>query len=200
MGRKLKRIFFVLLSTFLLNSAMCAEEQKESKDFISSLPSVKVHSTIDTVIQDVANRLLLTSKIPKDQEGNIAITSFVDLHQFNKATHFGRTLSEGFFDELFIRGFQVSDFRAQESLSINNEGEYFLTRDPKYLQDTIQSDYTLVGTYTIFENKILINARILSNFDGKIVASARANYVTNDCRVLQNCKKPRAISLSLIHI
>ena len=179
-----KGIISFLSMVFIIGSAYA--DEKKVVDPMLAIPTAQAHQTIDKTIQDLANRLFSSSKISKEAINDIAITSFVDLHQFDKTTHFGRTLSEGFFDELFIRGFHVSDFRGQGTLSINKEGEYFLTRDVKLLNKDVQSDYVLVGTYTIFENKVLINARIMDNQNGRILASARANYITNDCNVLQS--------------
>jgi TolB-like protein len=194
MSSKITKGIISLLSVVFITGTAYAEEKKVV-DPMLAIPTAQAHQTIDKTIQDLANRLFSSSRISKEAINDIAITSFVDLHQFDKTTHFGRTLSEGFFDELFIRGFNVSDFRGQGTLSINKEGEYFLTRDVKLLNKDVQSDYILVGTYTIFENKILINARIMDNQNGRILASARANYITNDCKVLLNCKKPRIINI-----
>lgn len=195
MSSKITKGIISLVSVLCINSISYATEKQNVIDPMLAIPTAKAHQTIDKTIQDLANRLFSSSKISKEAVNDIAITSFVDLHQFDKTTHFGRTLSEGFFDELFIRGFNVSDFRGQGTLSINKEGEYFLTRDVKLLNKDVQSDYVLVGTYTSFENKILINARIMDNQNGRILASARANYITDDCKVLQNCKKPRVINI-----
>lgn len=152
------------------------------------------HQELNNVITELADKLFLYNKLSGDNE-EIAITSFVDLHQLDRTTHFGRTVSEAFFDELFTRGFNVSDFRGQETLSINKNGEYFLTRDIKLLDKDVTSAYILVGTYSMFEGKILINARIIDNMSGKVLASARSNYLSNDCKILENCKKPRTINI-----
>lgn len=154
-----------------------------------------VHSKINNTILELADKLLLSSRIDSEDLGELAITSFVDLHKLNKTTHFGRTLSESMFDELFIRGFNVSEFRGQESLSINKKGEYFITRDIKLLNKTIPNKYILIGTYTTLEDQMLINARILNNTTGKIVASARAYYKSDDCKLLENCPAPRKIKI-----
>jgi len=195
MSSKITKGIISFLSVLCISSISYAEDEKKVIDPMLAIPTAQVHKTIDKTIQDLANRLFNSSKVTREELNDIAITSFVDLHQFDKTTHFGRTLSEGFFDELFIRGFNVSDFRGQGTLSINKAGEYFLTRDVKLLNKDVQSGYVLVGTYTMFENKILINARIMDNQNGRILASARANYVTNDCRIVQNCKKPRIINI-----
>lgn len=153
------------------------------------------HQKLNNTILELSDKLLLSSRIDTSDFGEIAITSFVDLHKLNKTTHFGRTLSESLFDELFIRGFNVSELRGQKTLSVNSNGEYYITRDVNLLDANIPNKYILVGTYTMVEDSILINARIVDNKSGRIVASARSYYNSDDCRLLENCKKPRKIKI-----
>jgi len=160
---------------------------------IYNIPTAQKHEVVDKLIQDLANRLFSSSRLKKEKVDSIALTSFVDLHNFNNTSHFGRTLSESFFDELYIRGFNVSDFRGQETITVNQHGEYLLTRDINKLNKDISSDHALIGTYSVFEQKVLINVRIIDIMSGKIVASARANYMSTNCKVLNTCKKPRKI-------
>lgn len=156
-----------------------------------------VHTTIEDTVIELSNRLLSTSRIPSNDYGELAITSFVDLNQLNKTTKFGRTLAESMFDELFAKGFNVEDIRGTNAISVNDEGEYFITRDINKLHNNIKNKYILVGTYTKFESNIVINARILDNQSGKVVASARSYYHSDDCNILENCKytKPRTLAI-----
>lgn len=154
-----------------------------------------IHTSLNESVIELANRLLNSSQLHNNMMNDIAITSFVDLHKLNKTTHFGRTLGESMFDELFVRGFKVNDFRGQNNLTINAAGEYFITRDINLLKKRISNSYVLVGTYSMFEGKMSINARILDNKSGQVVASGRSYYKSNDCRILENCKKPRVIKI-----
>jgi len=52
-----------------------------------------------------------------------------------------------------------------------------------------------VGTYSIIDKDVLLSARIMDNKTGKIVAAASTYYHTNDCSLLENCKKPRRIKI-----
>ena len=109
--------------------------------------AISSYSNIDAKIIELADSLLASSRIPQTDMGNIAITSFVDLDQLNKTTHFGRTLAETFFNELFIRGFNITDFRGQNALSINNTGEFFITRDVSKLNKKITNKYINENSY-----------------------------------------------------
>ncbi|MEA3289081.1 MAG: FlgO family outer membrane protein [Campylobacterota bacterium] len=187
-----KKLFGFFLISLLLNSLSL--NASTSNQAIGEY-STKNHINLNTTIMELANKLLSSSRIDHSNMGELAITSFVDLHKFNKTTHFGRTLSESMFDELFVRGFNVTDFRGQNTLSVNANGEYYITRDVNLLKDNINNSYILVGTYSKFEDSILINARILDNKTGRILASARSSFYSTDCSLLENCKEPRKIRI-----
>jgi len=191
-----------ILSTITISSNLLADNYakvysdntQERSIVIPSYSNQQKLDTLDDTIIDLSNKLLRSSRLKYNVE-NIAITSFVDLDQLNKTTHFGRTLGESMFDELFTRGFRVNDFRGQENLSINANGEYFITRDISRMRNRVSNGYVLVGTYSMMNDRILINARILDNRSGEVVASARSYYYSDDCRLLENCRKPREIKI-----
>ncbi|WOE71169.1 FlgO family outer membrane protein [Hydrogenimonas thermophila] len=151
--------------------------------------NVATTTTIKDTVDKIAQQLVNTLKVKN--VGSVAITSFVDLHQLNKTTHFGRVLGESLFNELFKRGVKVMDFRGQKSLSINANGEFFLSRNVKKLHSPIQNKYVLVGTYTKIAEGILINSRIVDNKNGSVIATSRVIFHSNDCRIFENCKKPK---------
>jgi len=176
------------------NELYSVQKQKQVKQY-NKINTVSRHNSLNGTISDLAQRLLNSSRVDQRYLENIAITSFVDLHKFNKTSKFGRNVSESFFDELFTRGFNVSEFRGQDNLSVNKQGEYFLTRDVKLLTKVVKNKYILVGTYSKFEDSILISARIINNTSGKVVASARSYYNTDDCNLLETCPKRRRINI-----
>lgn len=151
--------------------------------------NVATTTTIADTVDKIAQQLLATMKKQK-RMGAVAITSFVDLHQLNKTTHFGRVMAESFFNELNKRGVEVMDFRGQKSLSINADGEFFLSRNVKKLNSPIENSYVLVGTYSKIQEGVLINSRIIDNKNGKVIASSRVVFHSNDCRIFELCPKP----------
>ncbi|PIF04873.1 MAG: hypothetical protein CSA86_00375 [Arcobacter sp.] len=151
---------------------------------------------LDDKIVELADSLLASSRIAQADMGNIAITSFVNLHNLSSTSAFGRTLAETFFNELFVRGFNVADFRGQNALSVNPTGEFFITRDIKKINKKIANSYVLVGTFSAIGTKVIINARIMDNQTGRVVASAKTYYTTNDCRLLNNCPRARTIRIT----
>lgn len=141
----------------------------------------------DTVAQ-IAEELAKSLKKEEITNKSIAITSFVELHQLNKTTNFGRILSESFFNELHNKGMNVMDFRMQKDLAVNANGEFFLSRDVKKLNESVESDYILIGTYTKIQEGVLINSRILNTVSGKVVASSRVVYGDTSCEIFEDCK------------
>lgn len=143
--------------------------------------------TLNDAILSIANQLSKNNKISLKDSGTITLTSFVNLKSLNKTSQFGRVLGESLFSELFVRGFNITDFRGQNAISINNSGEFFISRDINKISKEVSNTYILVGTYSKIDQNIMINARILDNKTGKIVTSARAMYANDDCSIFGIC-------------
>ena len=143
--------------------------------------------TLNGAILSIANQLSTNNKLANTDTGTLTITSFVDLKQLNKTSQFGRVLSESLFSELFIRGFNLSDFRGQNAISVNANGEFYITRNITKLQSEVSNSYILVGTYSKIDQNIMLNARMLDNKTGKIISSARAMYANDDCSIFGVC-------------
>lgn len=163
-----------------------------TSEYVSPVGS---NGMVDDKIIELADSLLASSRIAQADMGNIAITSFVNLHNLSKTSAFGRTLGETFFNELFIRGFNVADFRGQNALTINPTGEFFITRDVKKINKKVANSYVLVGTFSAIDKQVIINARIMDNQTGRIVASAKTYYQTTNCQLLNNCPVKRTIRI-----
>ena len=69
-----------------------------------------------------------------DTNKPVLITSFVRLDEFKQTSEFGRVVSESLINELSNRGFEITEFRGQMAVSINDEGEYFISRKPNELK------------------------------------------------------------------
>ncbi|MEA3289083.1 MAG: FlgO family outer membrane protein [Campylobacterota bacterium] len=148
----------------------------------------KVYQNLNGAIVAIADQLFNTN-ITNGKSVSIILTSFADLNQLNKTTTFGRLLGESMFNELHIRKFTVTDFRGQDAVSVNADGEFHITRDVDKLKDNIANiEYIVVGTYVKFEGQtVLINARILDSESGKIISTARIIYKPVDCSLFDIC-------------
>lgn len=158
--------------------------------------NVTTQSTLEGTINSLATQMMRNRKM--DTNKPILITSFVRLDNFKKTTEFGRIVSESLINEMSNRGFNVIEYRGQMALSINERGEYFITRNPYKLKDKVPNTYVVVGTYSRQFGKIMLNARVMDNITGKIITSARSTYQhnkRNDCILFKDCKPARTIKI-----
>ena len=146
-----------------------------------------VNLTLNEAILSLANQLSQNNKMNQRDTGTITLTSFVNLKKLNSTSQFGRVLGESLFSELFVRGFNVTDFRGQNAISVNETGEFFITRNIEKLDSEVPNSYILVGTYSKIDQNVMINARILDNKTGKLISSARSMYANEDCSLFGIC-------------
>jgi TolB-like protein len=158
--------------------------------------NVTTQNTLEATIASLATQMMQNKKM--DTNKPILITSFVRLDEFKKTTEFGRVISESLINELSNRGFNIIEYRGQMAVSINDEGEYFISRKPHELKNSIPNTYVVVGTYSRQLGKIMLNARVIDNITGKIITSARSTYshgVMNDCILFKDCRPARTINI-----
>jgi len=212
----MKFILPLLISVFITGCALTninqpknINKEKKTPLMITNSPaktSIKyniekehVYSNLNNTIIAVAEQLFDT-KSNKKNPSRVILTSFVDLDNLENTSTFGRLLSESMFNELHIRKFLVTDFRGQEAVSVNEDGEFHITRDVEKLKDIVDAvEYILVGTYVKFENQsLLINARILDSISGNVISSARVVYRPKDCSLFDICMKKKIIKSEIL--
>lgn len=158
--------------------------------------NVTTQSTLEGTINSLATQMMRNKKM--DTSKPVLITSFVRLDNFKKTTEFGRIVSESMINEMSNRGFNIIEYRGQMAVSINEKGEYFITRNPYKLKDKVPNTYIVVGTYSRQFGKVMLNARVIDNITGKIISSSRATYLhnkRNDCILFKDCRPARTIKI-----
>ena len=218
MFKLIKQLFLAsLLSTlaFSLSSAENISSEKDNieKDIEREINKVKTakirmrvakdmeenvstQTTLEHTISSLATQMMQNNKFNTNRP--VLITSFVKLHNLKETTEFGRLLSESLINDLSNRNFNIIEFRGQIGVSINKQGEYFLSRNTNKLKGQIENTFIVVGTYSRQYGKIMINARVIDNGSGRIITSARATYKhgkRNDCVIFNDCKPPRTIRI-----
>ena len=185
-------IFFVIILLFF-TSCLKKNTSPINKKIRSNtyfLFNSNTYDSIDSAINEIANQLLINIKNSDRKNYKIAITSFVDIDNFSKTSTLGRALGESLIDELHIRKFKILDYRAQDIIIVNKNGEFSLTREAERLSDEIPESLILVGTYTkLSKNKILINARILDVTTLDVLSTAKVNLVIKSCHLINSCPK-----------
>lgn len=157
---------------------------------------VTTQDSLESTIASLATQMMQNKKMHTTKP--VLITTFVRLDNLKKTSEFGRVLSESLINELSNRGFNVIEFRGQVGVSVNEQGEYFITRDTNKLKDTIENTYVVVGTYSRQYKNIMLNARVIDNISGQIISTSRATFAHNlrdDCVIFKDCQPPRSIKI-----
>ncbi len=141
---------------------------------------------LDLVIKSLSEQLIANKNVPENKK--IILTSIVKLDSLNKTSNFGRTISESLINDLHSNKFQVVDLRANKDLSINADGEYFLSRDIQKISEKHGDVNILVGTYSKFEyDNVVINIRLLNSITAEVLSTAKVVYYFDDCQLVDLC-------------
>lgn len=208
-----KHSFLALIATSLFSSVYADDTMGvniETKKQDSKVQTTKEHlriaadmsanvttqDTLENTITSLATQMMQNKKFLTTKA--VLITSFVRLDNLKKTTEFGRIISESMINELSNRGFNVMEFRGQMAVSVNEKGEYYITRNVNKMRSQISNTYVVVGTYSRQFGKVMLNARVLDNNNGQIISSARSTYshgLRNDCVIFKDCRPPRTIKI-----
>lgn len=124
----------------------------------------EVHRLVRQIIQG--------SKEPLAGEVRVLVASFVNLNRMQETSALGRYFSEQVLHELQQAGLDVVDVRMMGAMEISKgHGEYVLSRDMAELNYLHHADAVLAGTYSVAGDQIFVNARLLENTTGLLLAS-----------------------------
>lgn len=189
---KIRFSFLLILALFLTNAF--------GQNFLEKLFNVNKeektvgYKQLDLVLKSLSEQLLKNNNL--EQSKKIVITSVVKLNELNKTSNFGRTISESLINELYSKKFKIIDIRANKDLSMNKEGEYFLSRDFNKISQKHGDVNVLVGTYSKFEyDNAIINLRILNAITGEVLSSANVVYYYDDCEILDFCSENETVEV-----
>lgn len=100
--------------------------------------------------------------------------SFVDSTDVENTNDLGRLLSEQVSSRLSQLGYSVTEvqLRSDELRVLPEGGVLALSRDLSRINTDVQAYSVLVGTYTVIERQIYVNARVLRTGDGVALASS----------------------------
>lgn len=102
----------------------------------------------------------------------IAVTTFVDVNDFNRTSSFGRSMTDALLALLHRHGFQVVELRKTRNFLIERgKGEFYLSRDIREIAAMQNVSAVLVGTYAEGLNMVIISTRLISAADGRIIST-----------------------------
>lgn len=158
------RIFLILLVTL----QACA-----------SMPRWLTLSHRDTLhLQDVAystaeklDEQLSGTEVPRY---SMLAATFVDSADVDATNDLGRLLSQQIASRLSQRGYSVAEIQLRsDRLGVRQKaGVFALSQDLGQINADVSAYSVLVGTYTILNNRVYVNARVLRADDGVALAAA----------------------------
>ena len=124
-------------------------------------------------VRELAAQLLANTRDDLIDEESITVCTFVNLNHLYATSGLGRYLGEQMISELQLAGLDVFDVRISPAMMIRQGfGEYGMSRDMAELAFVHPGSATVVGTYSVTDEEILINARLVSNDEGRVLSSA----------------------------
>jgi TolB-like protein len=188
-NRKRKKLFTIILVMVLIwlpaSSAQGFnwffwqnEDKKENAKEIKLAESIEMAKQFDSKISRMANELVSSLEDSDPESGLLAdgmiICIFVELKKLYRTSSFGRYLAEQLMGEFQRKKFIVSEIRKSSTVLIRPKyGEFGLSREPEEINTSVQAGAMLTGTYTITENHILVNAKIIDNRNSTLLSSAK---------------------------
>lgn len=115
----------------------------------------------------------------------IAVASFLPVNSLSLAEadevqkQLANQLSESMLTHARQRGFVVYDYRLRGQLLLQADHEQALSRQLADIGNLSDADTLLVGTYTVMEDGMLLNARLISIHNKQVLAAA-SGYVPHN--------------------
>lgn len=126
-------------------------------------------------ITRLANKLFSNAKkISLSQ--TVAVGTFLPIHLTNTPNlaeqHFiGLQIQESFITLAAQAGLGVVEFKTSSTIKITEDADIMLSRNIKDLQNDVDAQYFLTGTYSEHGKKLMVNARIIELSNQRVVAA-----------------------------
>jgi len=110
----------------------------------------------------------------------VLASTFVNLDDLDDTSPLGRLITENLIHELQVRHWNVYDIRLSKAVAVNPAGEFVLTRDPKLLEYQYLVAGVLAGTYSVTDDEVFVNARVIDVNTGVVVSSGQISLPIDD--------------------
>lgn len=166
----LRAITTMCMVCYISGCAMFATtDSKVSKESQTATPSV---GSFNDRMNDLADQLDRNA-VAKDLSNTYIVTSFTNLDKLDDTTALGRLISENLMHGLQVHKWQILEVRLTKGIDVNAAGEFSLSRDVNKLKDEYKISGVVVGTYSVAEGNLTINARIIDINTGLVISSGQ---------------------------
>ena len=189
MNRKRKKttlLEYVAVGLLFTGTALCwsfllggcvSQLEKPSSD--STVFATKP-GPIKPAIRNICDQLFDNAHM-RFEDTAIAVMTFVNLNDLYRTSSLGRYLSEQLITELQKKEVFVIDVRKTPGVMIREGyGEYSLSRQIEELDRSYVVEAVVVGTYTLGNDRIFINSRLLRAIDGMVLSSGSIELGLNE--------------------
>ncbi len=122
------------------------------------------HAAADQLMQHAAG--YLTPDKP------LIAATFVDIDDLDKATSFGRIVSEQVASRFTGKGHKVIEMLLRNNVYIKQRGgEFLLSRELRNISSEHDAQAVIVGTYAVGRKNVYVTARLIRAADSVILAS-----------------------------
>jgi TolB-like protein len=166
----MKKILLVIISIIFLQISVIGDEFTEIRYIDSSDNDAGVFNQL---VSALSSQLTQNKNFGKVDSSAIAITSFVSVDDLNTTSRLSNLLSENLIHEMQIRGYQVIDFKTMDKIKINARGDFLFSRDLKALQNVVNVEFALTGTYAEYRSGTVVNARIINLKNHVVLSTAQ---------------------------
>ncbi len=137
-------------------------------------------------VADLVQQLLASAAEEVRDNFTVTVGTFVNANQLYATSSLGRFLSEQLITELQKAGVEVVEVRKTPSILVSrDDGVYGLSSDMDELTFVHNAQAMVVGTYAVAGDEIFVNARLLRNRDGMVLASGSLAFGEDDlCRAM----------------
>jgi len=128
-------------------------------------------------VGDLVGQLLASAVEEVRDNYVVTVSSFVNANELYATSSLGRFLGEQMITELQRAGVEVVEVRKTPSIMVSrNDGVYGLSTDMDELSFVHNAQAMVVGTYAAAGGEIFVNARLLRNSDGMVLASGSLSF------------------------
>lgn len=137
-------------------------------------------------VSNLVSDLMVNMRTSQTQ-GNIIVTNFLRTTQTDNSNVDSEPLSyqlaEEFTNQLHRTGFHVIDFKITDSVRVTPKGDFMLSRDYIELDNNIDAQYVLVGSYDINSDGIVVYSRVVDIESKAVLATSSTlfeHYAVNN--------------------
>lgn len=120
------------------------------------------------------------------------VASIVSLDELSQTSPLGRLVAEHLMHELQLRSWAVTEMRLAQAVSVQDAGEFSLTREAKALREAPAPANIVTGTYASTAEGVLLSVRIVDAASGHVLASAQTRLL-RDRFIAALVDKPRPL-------